>query len=69
MAKNQLYYIGERCNPQLATYYRAYGQLPKNQVKKKEDCAYGTMTLTSYETKDLYEAKLKELSEGGARIS
>lgn len=66
---NKLWYIGRRDNPQLSKpYYKAYGQLPKSDVKKKEDCAYGSMTLTSYETEEAYNKALDKLKEDGFSV-
>ena len=63
------FYIGERSNPQLKKpYYKAYGQLSKADVKRKEDSVYGSMTLTPYDTKAEYDAALVKLKEDGFRI-
>lgn len=60
--KKQLYYIGERSNPQLTkSYYVGYGQLSKVKAESCEECSYGSMTLTGYKTKKEYEDKIKEL--------
>jgi hypothetical protein len=70
MAKsNKLFYIGQRCNPQLKNpYYKAYGQLSKKEVKEKEDCLYGSMWLTPYSTEEEYYNKLNELKENGFKV-
>jgi hypothetical protein len=60
MAK--LYYIGERINPQLSkAYFNAYGQLTKKDASKKEECAYGSLSMISFNTKEEYEQKIEEL--------
>lgn len=64
------YYIGARYNPQLpAPYYVAYGQLTKKDVKKKEDCIYGSMYLTPYDSKEKYEDEISRLESAGFRVS
>lgn len=63
------YYIGLRTNPQLKSYYVAYGQLTKKDAKAKENCVYGSMSLTSYESENEYQAKIDELKENGFRVS
>ena len=64
------FYIGSRHNPQFdKPYYIAYGQLLKKEAKKKENAAYGSIYLTSYDSKEEYEAKIKELKENGYRVS
>ena len=65
-ANTKLYYIGRRDNPQLSKpYFNDYGQLTKREALKKEDCAYGSMVLTGYETIEGYEcAKIKIVDDG-----
>lgn len=63
------YYIGRRDNPQFSNpYFRAYGRLYKKDAKKKEDCAYGSMTLTEYTTEQEYLNKLQSLKEQGFNV-
>jgi hypothetical protein len=67
---SKLFYIGERSNPQLSKpYYRSYGQLTKTEAKKKEDCNYGSMYLTSYENETDYNDAINKLIEDGFRVS
>lgn len=56
------FYIGWRSNPQLPNggYYKAYGQLSSREAKKKEQCAYGSMSLTPYLTIESYNEALTE---------
>lgn len=64
------FYIGERGNPQFAkSYFVGYGQLSKTDVKKKEECAYGSMTLTAYETEAEYNAALVKIEAEGFRVT
>ena len=68
--KNQKFYIGERTNPQLSkSYYMAYGQLTKKEASKKEDCNYAEIYLTSYDTKEEYDAAKEKLQNDGFRVS
>ena len=66
----KLFYLGRRYNPQFnKPYYVAYGQLSKADVKRKENCIYGSMTLTGYETQDAYNAAIAEHESNGLRVS
>ena len=70
MKNRNLFYIGERSNQQLAKpYYIAYGQLTKKEALKKEDCSYGEMYLTSYNTKEEYIEAKEKLYNDGFRVS
>jgi hypothetical protein len=69
MKRVKLFYIGERSNPQLRKpYYKAYGQLSKADAKRKENCLYGSMWLTAYETEEQYLAALEQIKESGKTI-
>ena len=69
MKTQKLFYIGERSNPQLAkSYFMAYGQLTKKEALKKENCAYGEIYLTSYNTKEEYVAAKEKLYNDGFRV-
>ncbi len=64
------YYIGERFNPQLAKpYYVAYGKISKTDVKKAENCVYGSMRLTSYDNIEDYNKDLEKLKEEGFKVN
>ena len=66
METQKLFYIGERINPQFAkSYYIAYGQLTKKEALKKEDCIYGEIYLTGYNTKAEYNAERKNYAMMG----
>jgi hypothetical protein len=68
MAK--MYYIGERFNPQLPkSYFNAYGQLSKKEASKKSDCAYGSMFMISFNTKEDYEQKIEELKSQEFKVN
>jgi hypothetical protein len=60
------FYIGERFNPQFKhSYYLKYGQLTKKEAKKEEECIYGSMILTGYETEEEYNKAAKDIFVGG----
>lgn len=62
------YWIKERCNPQLGTYYVACGQLTVAEAKRMERTIYGDNTMLRFATKELYDAKLDELRKAGKRV-
>lgn len=65
-----LYYLGRRGNPQLSKpYFTAYGQLSKTAAKRKENCAYGSMSLESFESGLSYAARIVELEAEGFRVN
>ena len=69
MKRVKLFYIGCRYNPQFSKpYYKAYGQLSKADAKRKEDCAYGSMSLTGYDSKEAYEAQITNLKNEGYSV-
>jgi hypothetical protein len=67
----QLFYLGWRSNPQLKNggYYKAYGQLSKTEAKKKEQCVYGSMSLTSYDTEDAYNEAIEKAKTAGYSVN
>lgn len=70
MARAKTLYIGMRVNPQFKKpYYVAFGALSKKDAKKKEDCAYGSMYLTGYETQESYDAELAKLRADGFTVN
>lgn len=63
------FYIGERNNPFFnKPEYNGYGQLSTAEAKRKEKCTYGSIILTSYETKLEYLTALEELKTKGFNI-
>ena len=67
--KNFKFYIGERVNPQFnKSYFKIYGQLSKLDAKRKEDCVYGSMYLTSYDNEEKYNTEIARLKEAGFSI-
>lgn len=69
MSKAKLFYIGMRINPQFKNpYYKKYGQLSKTEARKKENCVYGSMYLTGYETEEEYNAEINKLTKSGFSV-
>lgn len=67
---NKLYYIGRRDNPQLSKpYYKKFGYLTKKQVKEKENCLYGSMTLLPFTSKKNYETEISLLKSEGYSVT
>lgn len=62
------YYIKERNNPQLGTYYVACGQLTVEEAKIIEKSVYGTNFMLKFDTKEEYDAKIRELKIAGHKI-
>lgn len=55
------FWIKERNNPQLGTYYVACGQLSKTAARKMEKALYGSNVMLEFKTEAEYTAKLDEL--------
>jgi hypothetical protein len=68
MAKPLCYWIKERYNPQLGTYYILYGQLSFKKAKEYEKSIYGSNVMHKYATKDEYNQAITLLEDQGARI-
>lgn len=62
------YYIKERDNPQLGTYYVAVGKMSKKEAKKSESSLYGTNTMHAYDTLEEYTKAIEELEKEGHRL-
>jgi hypothetical protein len=69
--RKQSFYLGLRSNPQLKNgwYYKAYGQLSKTEAKKKEQCVYGSMSLTSYDTEEAYNEAIEKAKTAGYSVN
>lgn len=55
------FWIKERNNPQLGTYYVACGQLSKTAARKMERSLYGSNVMLEFKSEAEYRAKLAEL--------
>lgn len=49
------YWIKQRNNPQIGTYYVALGQLSQRDANKHKQSIYGTNAMLSYSTEELYK--------------
>jgi len=62
------YWIKERYNPQLGTYYVAMGQMSQTAAQRYERSIYGENVMLRFETEQEYQAKLDSLRAAGERI-
>jgi hypothetical protein len=62
------WWIKERDNPQLGTYWVACGQLSKTDAMKMESCLYGMNFMHRFDTEADYEGKLAELKKRKERV-
>jgi hypothetical protein len=65
MKKPRPYWIRQRDNPQLGTYYVAEGQMSETAAKKHSRPLYGTNTMHRFDTKEDYERRLNQLKLAG----
>ena len=63
-----MYFIKERNNPQIGTYYILMGKLSAKEAKKHEASLYGFNTMLKYKTKSEYDRAILSIKESGARI-
>lgn len=66
---NKKFWIKERENPQLGTYFIGEGRLSVAAAKRMEDTRYGTNIMHSFETGEAYRAELKRLLEAGENVT
>lgn len=62
------YWIKQRDNPQLGTYYAPCGQLSKTAARKMESTIYGYNTMHEYTTEDEYNKAIDDLKARGERV-
>lgn len=62
------YYIKERHNPQLGTYYVALGQLSKKEAKKAKDSIYGYNIIIEFDNLNDYYLAIEEYKESGFSV-
>ena len=66
----KLFYIGERINPQFKkSYFNAYGRMSKAAARRKEDCLYGSIITTGYNTEKEYLEKIESLKKDGFSVN
>jgi hypothetical protein len=62
------WYLKERDNPQLGTYWVKCGQMSKTAAKRKESSLYGFNIMHGFDSESEYNAKIEELKKGGERV-
>lgn len=62
------YWIKERVNPQIGTYFVACGQMSKTEAKKHEDPMYGRNAMHKFGSKRAYNARLRQLAKEGKAV-
>lgn len=63
------FWIKERDNPQLGTYYVAMGQISVKEAQKYErKSLYGSNIMHRFVSKEAYEKRLSELKAKGERV-
>lgn len=62
------YYLKERVNPQLGTYYVRCGQMSKTAAKRAEVSAYGINYMHGFDTEAEYLARIAELKASGEGV-
>lgn len=62
------YWIKERHNPQLGTYYVAMGQMSKTAAKKHENAIHGDNVMHRFDTEAEYLKRGEELMKAGERL-
>ncbi len=62
------FWIKERDNPQLGTYWVACGQLSTAAAKRKESSLYGFNIMHRFDTEKAYKARLSKLRKSGERL-
>lgn len=65
---NYPYWIKQRYNPQLGTYYVGCGQMSKTAAKKHEKSRYGSNTMIEFEDEIDYMERLDELKKSGESV-
>jgi len=66
--KQHPWWIKERFNPQLGTYYVACGQMSKTAAKRYEKPLYGDNVMHRFDAEADYKARLDELKKQGERV-
>jgi hypothetical protein len=66
--KLKKWWIKERYNPQLGTYWVPMGQMSETQARRHEAPTYGDNTMHPFGTEAEYNAKIAELRLSNQRI-
>ena len=62
------FWIKERDNLQLGTYFVAYGQISVKEAREKERSLYGFNYMHKFATNKEYEARIAELRAQGCEV-
>ena len=62
------YWLRERHNPQLGTYYVAHGKITLQEAREYAIPLYGTNKMHKFRTKEAYEAEIEMLKSQGKRV-
>ena len=62
------FWIKERINPQLGTYYVACGQRSQTAAKRMANALYGENIMHEYPDEQSYQAKINELRSRGISV-
>jgi hypothetical protein len=68
MKRSKRFWIKERHNPQLGTYYVACGQLSKTTVKAQRQSLHGHNVMHGFDNWEDYNTRLIELQNAGEII-
>lgn len=66
--KDRPWWIKERLNPQLGTFYVGCGQLAKTVARDMESPIYGGAIMHRYPDWKSYDKRLRELRKNGSRV-
>lgn len=62
------YWIKERQNPQLGTYFILCGQMSVKSAHAQTSSLYGTNTMRRFDTEAAYHAEVENLRKAGERV-
>lgn len=62
------WWIKERYNPQLGTYYVGCGQMSKTEAKKHEKTLYGDNAIYRFDSEELYRQEMDKLRANGESV-
>lgn len=68
MKSAKKYYLKERINPQLGTYWVRCGQMSKAAAKRAEEPLYGENVMHEFDSLLAYTQRINELVRTGAHV-
>ena len=68
MRGQKKWWVKERQNPQLGTYYVPYGQLSKRDAAARERSLYGYNVMWPFATEAEYRKRIAELKKSGENV-